>query len=104
MAPSQHDWKIVDWDVKPQHNQPTYVLGENGHTPNIKYSFLAIWIPKSTWSVLIPEYVCFLPDSFRESFPPNLNIVSQESPDVRIFMSVSLNLEHWKFNWLSADD
>ena len=23
MAPSQHDWKIVDWDVKPQHNQPT---------------------------------------------------------------------------------
>ena len=23
MAPSGHDWKIVDWDVKPQHNQPT---------------------------------------------------------------------------------
>ena len=21
MAPSQHDWKIVDWDVKPQHKQ-----------------------------------------------------------------------------------
>ena len=21
MAPSQYDWKIVDWDVKPQHNQ-----------------------------------------------------------------------------------
>ena len=21
--PSRHDWKIVDWDVKPQHNQPT---------------------------------------------------------------------------------
>ena len=21
MAPSLHDWKIVDWDVKPQHNQ-----------------------------------------------------------------------------------
>ena len=20
VAPSQHDWKIVDWDVKPQHN------------------------------------------------------------------------------------
>ena len=20
MAPSRHDWKIVDWDVKPQHN------------------------------------------------------------------------------------
>ena len=25
MAPSRHDWKIVDWDVKPQHNQPTNV-------------------------------------------------------------------------------
>ena len=23
IAPSQYDWKIVDWDVKPQHNQPT---------------------------------------------------------------------------------
>ena len=23
IAPSRHDWKIVDWDVKPQHNQPT---------------------------------------------------------------------------------
>ena len=22
MAPSRHDWTIVDWDVKPQHNQP----------------------------------------------------------------------------------
>ena len=21
MAPSLNDWKIVDWDVKPQHNQ-----------------------------------------------------------------------------------
>ena len=26
MAPSRHDWKIVDWDVKPQHNQPTWSL------------------------------------------------------------------------------
>ena len=26
MAPSRHDWKIVDWDVKPQHNQPTIVI------------------------------------------------------------------------------
>ena len=21
MAPSRHDWKIVDWDIKPQHKQ-----------------------------------------------------------------------------------
>ena len=26
MAPSRHDWKIVDWDVKPQHNQPFLIL------------------------------------------------------------------------------
>ena len=26
MAPSRYDWKIVDWDVKPQHNQPTNFL------------------------------------------------------------------------------
>ena len=25
MAPSRHDWKIVYWDVKPQHNQPTFI-------------------------------------------------------------------------------
>ena len=23
MAPSRYDWKIVDWDVKPQYNQPS---------------------------------------------------------------------------------
>ena len=21
VAPSRHDWKIVDWDVKPEHKQ-----------------------------------------------------------------------------------
>ena len=26
MAPSRHDWKIVDWDVKPQHNQQQHIL------------------------------------------------------------------------------
>ena len=25
VAPSRHDWKIVDWDVKPQHKQVTYI-------------------------------------------------------------------------------
>ena len=24
VAPSRHDWKIVDWDVKPQHKQQTW--------------------------------------------------------------------------------
>ena len=26
MAPSRHDWKIVDWDVKPQHKQTKQTL------------------------------------------------------------------------------
>ena len=30
MAPSRYDWKIVDWDVKPQHNQPN-PDGIHGH-------------------------------------------------------------------------
>ena len=49
MAPSRYDWKIVDWDVKPQHNQSwrgsfrdifryfsikTYVVGYNMHFSN----------------------------------------------------------------------
>ena len=25
VAPSRYDWKIVDWDVKPQHNQQPFV-------------------------------------------------------------------------------
>ena len=29
MAPSRYDWKIVDWDVKPQHNQPTSMKHKN---------------------------------------------------------------------------
>ena len=33
MAPSRYDWKIVDWDVKPQHNQPHVVnVGVNMHS------------------------------------------------------------------------
>ena len=35
MAPSRYDWKIVDWDVKPQHNQPTNSLSLSLST--IKY-------------------------------------------------------------------
>ena len=31
MAPSRHDWKIVDWDVKPQHNQPTKSQDQLAH-------------------------------------------------------------------------
>ena len=29
MAPSRYDWKIVDWDVKPQHNQNLFYTSLN---------------------------------------------------------------------------
>ena len=32
MAPSRHDWKIVDWDVKPQHNQTLICWETAGHS------------------------------------------------------------------------
>ena len=37
MAPSRHDWKIVDWDVKPQHNQLIRAVWRN---PVIFFPFL----------------------------------------------------------------
>ena len=45
MAPSRYDWKIVDWDVKPQHNQPTLrrVTGMNFHYRNTSCD---IWVLK----------------------------------------------------------
>ena len=46
MAPSRHDWKIVDWDVKPQHNQPT----------NPQHMFL--WRNKQNYPLIITKYTC----------------------------------------------
>ena len=36
MAPSRHDWKIVDWDVKPQHNQPF----QSAHLPTTSSQYM----------------------------------------------------------------
>ena len=36
VAPSRHDWKIVDWDVKPHHKQTNLVFTELKH-PNIYF-------------------------------------------------------------------
>ena len=44
MAPSRYDWKIVDWDVKPQHNQLSYwVSAVNEHSLWIHISQLSHW-------------------------------------------------------------
>ena len=56
VAPSRHDWKIVDWDVKPQHNQPTHQRSELSNT------ILCIF---SGWDQRIGEGIP-IPDSLGE--------------------------------------
>ena len=47
MAPSRHDWKIVDWDVKPQHNQPTTKFSTNLLESFSSGEYLTIYSPES---------------------------------------------------------
>ena len=49
MAPSRHDWKIVDWDVKPQHNQPTIltIMHYTEYNVNMQKHFLNNHTPLS---------------------------------------------------------
>ena len=42
MAPSRYDWKIVDWDVKPQHNQPTISPATYLPTYPIELTFITL--------------------------------------------------------------
>ena len=48
MAPSRYDWKIVDWDVKPQHNQPTNLEVYSLYLGYLRYSYTDIRIKAST--------------------------------------------------------
>ena len=65
VAPSRHDWKIVDWDVKPQHKQKTKQTKEPEYVGQWFQIYLTrswiCWavIPKYAWQE--PEYVgqCF---------------------------------------------
>ena len=50
MAPSRYDWKIVDWDVKPQYNQPNhgyplrFVASSTHHiSPHIASNVVTVW-------------------------------------------------------------
>ena len=51
MAPSRYDWKIVDWDVKPQYNQPTFIsifcISESNFSFVVSYPLSA---QRSLWS------------------------------------------------------
>ena len=56
MAPSRHDWKIVDWDVKPQHNQPTNFYFQFGHF----VSSLVISYPfRIQFGHFVPTFIIF---------------------------------------------
>ena len=49
MAPSRYDWKIVDWDVKPQHNQPYQnfrisIMLQRQNNPKWKKEFFLLYI------------------------------------------------------------
>ena len=49
MAPSRYDWKIVDWDVKPQHNNIYITLA---------HGFINIQVIRSSWrDVLTNQYI-----------------------------------------------
>ena len=57
MAPSRYDWKIVDWDVKPQHNQPTICLN---CTYDLKHIYLIQQaLSKSLgWAMVLGSFRC----------------------------------------------
>ena len=42
VAPSRHDWKIVDWDVKPQHKQ---TIVQNGPKSNLSETLSPSLLP-----------------------------------------------------------
>ena len=48
MAPSWHDWKIVDWDVKPQHNQISCTVWLR-KMENLAMTFYYLWITETLW-------------------------------------------------------
>ena len=47
MAPSRHDWKIVDWDVKPQHNQIYISYEMASHVRSSIFIASHMWTPKT---------------------------------------------------------
>ena len=38
MAPSRHDWKIADWDIKPQYEQTTHFNERMLCTPHTQFA------------------------------------------------------------------
>ena len=67
MAPSRYDWKIVDWDVKPQHNQPTHFdlyqslnrlpIWNSQNCSMFPLAFVAGWLQGHWWVFISRNYV-----------------------------------------------
>ena len=72
MAPSRYDWKIVDWDVKPQHNQQCISREREILQPNI-YRIL----PKVNQATYTLTTTCV----------PNIMILAQLSGSPDIFLT-----------------
>ena len=66
MAPSRYDWKIVDWDVKPQHNQPTNLSRLLPNKLQLKFenqrkfyrSILSVISQTFSWKLPVPFDMC----------------------------------------------
>ena len=76
MAPSRHDWKIVDWDVKPQHNQPTSPPPTREFSCRLLKIFFrnSMMVTRHAWSLL------HLPKDW------SFQVRSQRSPEEENFM------------------
>ena len=60
VAPSRHDWKIVDWDIKPQHKQtnisfPTIYSLDRPRIKYIKTEILNHWVSGSKGGEILFE-------------------------------------------------
>ena len=53
VAPSRHDWKIVDWDVKPQHKQTYCIPVDLWPGTKLSISCMHTWNMHKAYSVCI---------------------------------------------------
>ena len=63
MAPSRQYWKIVDWDVKPQHNQPTICHSQQSDQGLHRLPFSSIIRVYTIWNSQTDQGLHYLPFS-----------------------------------------
>ena len=71
MAQSRYDWKIVDWDVKPQHNQPTTIYFKKFY---VYFFNKTKWVLKSYTYIISQHGEVFLMSLLKQNIWYNLNI------------------------------